>query len=364
MATHNPMEKTYTVPPAFVSRKTFSIAGIITTVYGLGELPSRIKDVTCLWLLHPRLQTQACMEPIAASTIIDWNRRLQESTAGGVQASPGLIAVSFDQRNHGSREVDKLSNEAWRSGNAKHAQDMFSIYHGTAIDTSHLLTYLSSYTFPHAEHTITSNIVLGISLGGHAAWHCVLHDPRIIAAIIVIGCPDYVRLMSDRARLSKLQTWTNSVPPGSQFLGSKDFPKGLVEAVEKWDPAALLMRELSSVTGNDGPHEPSEEEKRRLVPLMKCCLQGKRILNLAGGADKLVPYKCAEPFLTWLKRAIAEDGLFKDSGVLLEDIIFEGVGHEMSEGMVKEVLRFVQDTLAPVDVDRDGRESGSKSSKM
>ncbi len=128
MAINNPMEKTYTTTPASVSKKTFSIAGIITTVYGLGELPSQVEDVACLWLLHPRLQTQACMEPIAASMIIDWNRRLQEATAISGQASKGLIAVSFDQRNHGSREVDKLANEAWRSGNAKHAQDMFSIY--------------------------------------------------------------------------------------------------------------------------------------------------------------------------------------------------------------------------------------------
>ena len=114
--------------PASVSKEAFSIAGIITTVYGLEELPSNIREVACLWLLHPRLQTQECMEPIAASTILDWNARLHDGTASNGQASQGLIAVSFDQRNHGSREVDKLSNEAWRSGNPKHAQDMFSIY--------------------------------------------------------------------------------------------------------------------------------------------------------------------------------------------------------------------------------------------
>lgn len=133
MATINPMERTYATPPASVSKKVFSIAGIITTVYGLEELPSNIRDVTCLWLLHPRLQTQECMEPIAASTILDWNSRLRDGAASNGQASKGLIAVSFDQRNHGSREVDKLSNEAWRSGNPRHAQDMFSIYRRSSI---------------------------------------------------------------------------------------------------------------------------------------------------------------------------------------------------------------------------------------
>lgn len=66
------------------------------------------------------------MEPIAASVIGDWNRRLRENPSKEPQK--GLIAVSFDQRNHGSREVDKIANEAWRGGNERHAQDMFSVY--------------------------------------------------------------------------------------------------------------------------------------------------------------------------------------------------------------------------------------------
>ncbi len=120
------MEYTYSVAPPPISKKVFTISGLLTSVFGLDELPPRVSEVTCLWLLHPRLQTQACMEPIASSVILDWNKRLQENSPR--KSSKGLIAVSFDQRNHGSREVDKLANEAWRSGNEKHAQDMFSIY--------------------------------------------------------------------------------------------------------------------------------------------------------------------------------------------------------------------------------------------
>lgn len=206
--------------------------------------------------------------------------------------------------------------------------------------------------------------MLGISLGGHAAWHCLLHDPRISTAIIVIGCPDYVRLMSDRARLSKLKTWTESSPPGSEFLGSEDFPPGLVEAVEKWDPAGLFGKALGNITPSDGVHDPSVEEQERLVPLMRHCLQGKRVLNLAGGADKLVPYKCAEPFLSWLKKAIGSEGWFQDGEVVLEDKIFDGVGHDMSEGMVKEVLRFMKDIPTPVSTNAVEQGLGSKTSKM
>lgn len=126
MATPNPLETTYASPPPQVSKKTFTIAGILTTVFGLEELPSQLSEVACLWLLHPRLQTQACMEPIAGSTIGDWNKRIREGRAG--RSPKGLIAVSFDQRNHGTREIDQIANEAWRSGNERHAQDMFSTY--------------------------------------------------------------------------------------------------------------------------------------------------------------------------------------------------------------------------------------------
>ncbi len=126
MATPNPMQRAYSSPPTAVSEQSYSIAGILTTVYGLKELDPSVKDVACLWLLHPRLQTQACMTPIAASAIQYWNEHFQQRE--GRKPAVGLIAASFDQRNHGSREVDKLANQAWIAGNKRHAQDMFSIY--------------------------------------------------------------------------------------------------------------------------------------------------------------------------------------------------------------------------------------------
>ena len=151
--------------------------------------------------------------------------------------------------------------------------------------------------------------------------------------------------MSDRARLSKRKTWKESDPPGATFLGSADFPNGLVEAVEKYDPAGLLLGEVSAKSNENYESEPSDKEKMRLMPLMKSTLQGKRILNLSGSADKLVPYKCGEPFIKWLKKAAGPDGWFSDGRLILEDIVFDGVGHEMSPGMLTEALRFVTQTL-------------------
>ena len=216
---------------------------------------------------------------------------------------------------------------------------------GTTLDTSQLISYLSTYLFPEDEHHLVSHMVLGISLGGHCAWHCILHDPRIMTAVVVIGCPDYINLMADRARLSKLETWANGSPPGASFIGSKDFPPGLVAAVEKYDPAGLFFGSVSRRTAETYSQDPTPSEKKRLTDLFRATLQGKQILNLAGGADKLVPYACGEPFLRWLKKAIAPQGLFHDGEVVLEDMIFDGVGHEMTPAMVKEALRFISESL-------------------
>ena len=50
-----------------------------------------------------------------------------------------------------------------------------------------------------------------------------------------------IRLMSARAKYAELPSWTSGEPAGSMFLGSKDFPPSMVEAVSDLDPAALLM---------------------------------------------------------------------------------------------------------------------------
>lgn len=119
MATPNPLEKAESKPAAPVSAKTFHIAGILTVVHGLDELAPSCKSISCLWLLHPRLQNKEIMASVANQCVNDWNSR--PSSDGKV----GLIAVAFDQRNHGTREVNSLANEAWNKGNVTHAQDMF-----------------------------------------------------------------------------------------------------------------------------------------------------------------------------------------------------------------------------------------------
>ncbi|OOQ86886.1 hypothetical protein PEBR_19566 [Penicillium brasilianum] len=348
--------------PGAVSQNVYNIAGISVTVYGLEELRSQATNVACLWLLHPRLATQERMTGIAEATINDWN--------GKTRATPsakGLIAVSFDQRNHGARMVDPLANEAWRQGNPRHAQDMFSIFQGTARDTSLLMDYLAAFVFPNGEHRISENLVLGVSLGGHAAWSCLLHEPRISAGVVIIGCPDYLNLMVDRARLSKLPSWTKSNPPGAEILGSEAFPTSFVDIVKQYDPASLMLGYMDTGSASlqrDGPlPEPTEQQKQELRPLLTRLLAGKRILNLSGGIDKLVPYDRGEAFLDWFKSAVGSNGWFGDGGITFEDIIDRSAGHEVTPKMVDEAVRFVSETLA-LGTDKTGRRGSVRESKI
>jgi hypothetical protein len=142
--------------------------------------------------------------------------------------------------------------------------------------------------------------------------------------------------MSDRARLSKLKTYTRS--NGVDFVGSKDFPKALVASVKKWDPKGLLFG-TSEIQVN-----PSENEQKRLREMLDAKIKCKKLLVCSGGADKLVPYHCAEPFMQFLKNAAS--GWYKDGNVYVEDNVYLGVGHAYSEGMVKDTTRFVSDILA------------------
>jgi len=277
------------------------------------------------------------MANLGASCINDWNQRRQELKDN---VKKGLIAVAFDQRNHGTRQVDKVANESWRGGNERHAQDMFSIFHGTVMDTSLLINHLESYVFhdgtgPHIEQ----HLVLGISLGGHAAWQVLFSDSRITAAVVIIGCPDYIRIMTDRARLSKLPTYISS--NGAHFLGSKDFPNALVNSIKGSDPRGLLF-------GTDPipASTPSPSSQTHLRKILDSRLRAKRVLVCSGGDDKLVPYHSSEPFMAFLKNATGAEGWYKDGNVYVEDNIYAGIGHAMSEDMVKDSMRFVSDTLA------------------
>lgn len=142
--------------------------------------------------------------------------------------------------------------------------------------------------------------------------------------------------MKDRARLSKRQTYIAS--DGAGFFRSKDFPDTLISSVLKRDPKGLVFG-----TGEVVLH-PSEIEQKHLHNILDTHVRGKRMLLCSGGVDKLVPYRCGEPFLKFLKEA--NQSWYGDGDFYLEDVVYEGVGHEYTDAMLKDTAKFVTDTLA------------------
>jgi hypothetical protein len=119
------------------------MAGLLIDVYGLSELPPTATHISCLWLHHPRTKSKETMGDFAARCVAAW---YSSEGGGGAQQqdhpgsrSRGLVALAYDQRNHGSRAVDEKANGSWREGNAMHAVDMFGVVAGMVADQRVLL---------------------------------------------------------------------------------------------------------------------------------------------------------------------------------------------------------------------------------
>ena len=65
---------------------------------------------------------------------------------------------------------------------------------------------------------------------------------------------------------------------------------------------------------------------------------------MAGGADRLVPYKCSQPFIRWFQRAV-QPGRWSDVTIVFEDLVFQNVGHEMSPEMASKASQFLKDSM-------------------
>ncbi|KLU83820.1 hypothetical protein MAPG_02870 [Magnaporthiopsis poae ATCC 64411] len=338
------------LPPApSITPATRYVAGHALTIYGLDELSPTASRVTILWLLHGRLCTTADMADVAARSV-DAFRDHPRS------AERGLLAIAFDQRNHSARQVSPLANEGWAQGNAAHAQDMFALVAGSVVDAGLLIDLVQGSLFPEKPDAfIDSHYVLGVSLGGHGAWQLLFADERVRTGVSIIGCPDYMFLMSDRAKKLKLPT-ASTADDGAGFLGSKDFPPDLVRACRKFDPKALVF-------GTQEPTWPlSPDGEGRVKQLLASRLRGKKILNCYGGADRLVPYRCSEPFLNFFKKAC--DQWAPELDVSFDSREYPEAGHEFADDMVLDAVKFIVDAAAAETGSSSGRAGGVNVSRI
>lgn len=116
------------------------------------------------------------------------------------------------------------------------------------------------------------------------------------------GCPDYLRLISGRAKASGVAF----EPP---YL-----PKSFTAYVQRNDPTQF-------------PYTASDASN----PFV-----GKKVLVLSGGDDPLVSWEFSDEFVKHLN--VGKDGVKKV-------IVYPGVGHACTAEMVKEAADFVWDNV-------------------
>lgn len=139
--------------------------------------------------------------------------------------------------------------------------------------------------------------------------------------------------MKDRAASSELDC-------GASILGSKYFPPDVIAACRTQDPKAILFG-TSAVPTLPLP----TTEQARLRPLLDARVRGKRLLLCSGAEDKLVPYVNGQPLIEVLKEAVGGEGWYREGKVVLEDRVYEGVGHRFSAAMVEDAVRFLVDAV-------------------
>ncbi|KAJ8697448.1 hypothetical protein PTI98_004255 [Pleurotus ostreatus] len=238
-----------------VTSRSFVVSGLNVKIYchpsqSVCEAFAPLPPVSVLFFLHGRGSSLAVVEPIIEKVVM---------IAHSDDKKRDLYVVGLDLRNHGRRLVNEQANMSWSEGNPNHALDMYGIQLGTQRDLSHLIDFLPSHLFPHGERTIEQWGVAGISLGGHTAWLALAHEPRITFGIVILGCADYLALMSRRAAESEFEL----TPPTLPIL-----PPSLVFLVRHVDPI------YTPYTVNDSRN-----------PFL-----GKKILVLRGAMDRIVPW--------------------------------------------------------------------------
>ncbi|KAG8929723.1 hypothetical protein FRC02_005154 [Tulasnella sp. 418] len=150
-----------------IQRKNYSVAGLFVNIYSDDSTETRDPGapLSVVFLLHGRYSR--ALHPKVDS----FAKELVEKAT----LSPrDHLVVTFDQRNHGTRLKDEMTNVGWyedqEKHNPAHAVDMYHLQTGTANDVSYLIDFLPSKLYPNDEREIRDWGVIGISLGGHTTW--------------------------------------------------------------------------------------------------------------------------------------------------------------------------------------------------
>ncbi|KAK1233123.1 hypothetical protein PQX77_003763 [Marasmius sp. AFHP31] len=269
--------------------QSFVVGGLPVDVHSASD--SFENSVVICFFLHGRKSSAASVLP-----------NVEEILKGCSQATKQLLLVTFDHRNHGHRLVDAKANEGWskdpEKSNPRHAIDMYSIQAGTARDITYLIDFLPPYLFPEGNVSILEWGVAGISLGGHSTWISLSQEPRLSFGVPIIGCPDFLLLMTERAERFGIS------------LEGTNLPDSIIRIIRESDPVTT-------------PYHRADSSNP---------LWGKKILVLSGGSDTLVPWRASERFVKDLK--VGEKGI-------LSSFVQPEAGHEFTKEMEQRMIEFL-----------------------
>lgn len=281
------------------SCSTIDVAGLPVNIYGLNHLTplsaGNVPEVCISIHMHGRTGSAKNEDELV--------RELWQNTIGERQGLQGtnrvrdFLIATFDQRNHGARMTNKLGQRTWKEGNPMHAVDMYGMIHGTALDVSFLVDMLPAYLFPEGERVVSLFAVTGKSLGGHAAWQVLAHEPRIQVGVPFIGTPDFQKLVAQRTRSSGLENGPPQVP----------------------NSLRVLMRQI----------DPAMQPHSEVTPLNP--FFGKKICVCSGEDDKLVRWSFSEEFVKSLVVAPPNSEIARLS---LEVFVQPETGHKVTPEML------------------------------
>ncbi|BGP66207.1 hypothetical protein NBRC10512v2_007605 [Rhodotorula toruloides] len=298
---------------------TITVGGLPVHVYGLPALTvpaTSSAGLAVVFVLHGR--TESHEHP----SIMGIVNRLVESARERRLAPDGkgakdLLVVTFDQRNHGHRTVDRDRNLGWMEGgrkraqvrkdkgmqaheldNVSHATDMLACQVGTSRDVSFLIDFLPPALFPHDERTVTDWYSVGFSLGGHATWLALAHEPRITLGVPIVGSPSTHTLLTNRAA-------NLPAPAGPLPLSAPYFPRTLMSLFDALDPDRTTRDRWT----------------------------GKKICVLSGADDHLVDYYKggSDKFVEKLR----------ECGVEVDAWVQPNTGHACTPEMIERICDFI-----------------------
>ncbi|WVO15427.1 hypothetical protein L204_103085 [Cryptococcus depauperatus] len=274
------------------SVRDVNIVGLELKVYGLEEIRTSDRPLVVMISCHGRMNSQKDMKYFAQGILGE----ISSKNRNGQYRD--LVVVTLDQRNHGTRTVDRTANLAF-DGNFRHLVDMTATVHGGVHDVQLVMDFIGAYLFPNGERVIEEFVATGISLGGHVTWKLLHDDPRVRIGIPIIGLP------------------FESVPIYLQARAESSHPP------LRWEPP-LYPPSLRMLI------EPKRDER-----VEQECYGGKRILTMHGKEDTLVPYSRGEPDIKkigmWVK---------KGGGICVIDVQ-EKVGHVCTIQMMQKTAEWV-----------------------